>query len=155
MYRADIAKVRDEQVTLISGGGSGHEPSHAGFVGDGMLSAAVAGDVFASPSASQVLAAIKLVAGKKGVLLIVKNYTGQLVAFYPRHALSAVEETASEGTSCSGDRLQFGKAAERAKCELSLDVKMVVVGEDCAIPKDNIGVAGRRGLAGVILGTIK
>ncbi|KAJ3279049.1 hypothetical protein HK104_001822 [Borealophlyctis nickersoniae] len=88
-----------------------------------MLSAAVCGDVFASPSASQVFAAIKLAAGKMGVLLIVKNYTG--------------------------DRLQFGKAAERAKRELGVGVEMVVVGDDCAIGRDRVG-AGRRGLSGVL-----
>ncbi|KAJ3046324.1 hypothetical protein HDV00_000138 [Rhizophlyctis rosea] len=124
IYRADIRNIRDEQVTLVSGGGSGHEPSHAGFVGDGMLSAAVSGDVFASPSASQVLAAIKLVGGRKGVLIILKNYTG--------------------------DRLQFGKAAERAKRELGIKVEVVVVGEDCAIARERAGIAGRRGLAGVL-----
>lgn len=62
--------------SITAGGGSGHEPAHAGYVGDGMLAAAVAGDVFASPSAEAVLAAIKTVTGQAGCLLIVKNYTG-------------------------------------------------------------------------------
>ena len=77
------------KVALVSGGGSGHEPSHAGFVGKGMLTAAVCGDVFASPSVDAVLAAILTVTGPAGCLLIVKNYTG--------------------------DRLNFGLAAERAR----------------------------------------
>ena len=76
------------KVALISGGGSGHEPAHAGYVGPGMLTAAVAGDVFTSPSADAVLTAIRAVGGPAGVLLIVKNYTG--------------------------DRLNFGLAAEMA-----------------------------------------
>ncbi|GFR46028.1 hypothetical protein Agub_g7302, partial [Astrephomene gubernaculifera] len=79
------------KVAVISGGGSGHEPAHAGYVGDGMLAAAVAGDVFASPPADAVLAAIRAVTGPAGALLVVKNYTG--------------------------DRLCFGLAAERALCE--------------------------------------
>ena len=84
--RADWDKSR---VALISGGGSGHEPAHAGFVGKGMLTAAVCGEVFASPSVDAVLAGILAVTGKAGCLLIVKNYTG--------------------------DRLNFGLAAERAR----------------------------------------
>src|SRR6202007_2083937 len=63
MVRADLNKIRDRQVAIISGGGSGHEPAHAGYIGEGMLSAAVAGDVFTSPSADAVLAAIRAVAG--------------------------------------------------------------------------------------------
>lgn len=66
----------DTTVALISGGGSGHEPAHGGYVGDGMLTAAVCGQVYASPSVAAVLAAIRCVGGKRGVLLIVKNYTG-------------------------------------------------------------------------------
>lgn len=95
VVRADIDEIKQHQVTLISGnpcppnwayisgGGSGHEPSHAGLVGDGMLSAAVCGDVFSSPPWADVLVAIKTVAGPKGVLLIVKNYTGILQFFLP------------------------------------------------------------------------
>lgn len=86
MLRTDWDRSR---VALISGGGSGHEPSHAGFVGQGMLTAAVCGEVFASPSVDAVLAGILAVTGKPGCLLIVKNYTG--------------------------DRLNFGLAAERAR----------------------------------------
>src|SRR2546429_9966229 len=76
LLRADAEEVRDRQVALISGGGSGHEPAHAGYIGAGMLSAAVAGEVFASPSPDSVFAAIQAVGGKPGGLLIVKNYTG-------------------------------------------------------------------------------
>ena len=105
------------KVALVSGGGSGHEPAHPGFVGKGMLTAAVCGDVFASPSTDAVLAGILSVTGDAGCLLIVKNYTG--------------------------DRLNFGLAAERARA-LGLKVNMVVVDDDIALP--NIPQA--RGLAG-------
>src|SRR5260370_20434600 len=91
LLRADAEEVRDRQVALISGGGSGHEPAHAGYVGAGMLSAAVAGEVFTSPSPDSVFAASQAVGGRRGVLLIVKNYTG--------------------------DRLNFGLAAEMARRE--------------------------------------
>jgi dihydroxyacetone kinase len=117
-----LSNVDKNKVALISGGGSGHEPAHAGFVGEGMLNAAVCGDVFASPSVKAVLAAIRHVCGPNGCLLIVKNYTG--------------------------DRLNFGLAAERAKLE-GYKVEMVVVGDDCALPPP-LGVAGRRGLAGTL-----
>ncbi|KAJ1563113.1 hypothetical protein HK096_001955, partial [Nowakowskiella sp. JEL0078] len=124
VFRSDIDQFKDTNVSIISGGGSGHEPAHAAFVGPGMLSAAVAGSVFSSPSASQVLAALRIVAGEAGVLVVIKNYTG--------------------------DRLQFGKAVERAKRE-GIKCMVVVVSEDCAIPRDLVGMAGRRGLAGTIL----
>ncbi|KAF8059368.1 hypothetical protein HT031_005173 [Scenedesmus sp. PABB004] len=110
------------RVALISGGGSGHEPAHAGYVGHGMLAAAVAGDVFASPPAAAVLAAIRAVTGPGGALLVVKNYTG--------------------------DRLNFGLAAEQAKAE-GLAVEVVLVGEDAALAAPRL--AGRRGLAGTVL----
>ena len=116
----DTAK--EGRVALLSGGGSGHEPAHAGYVGRGMLSAAVCGAVFASPSVAAVLAGIRAVATPAGVLVIVKNYTG--------------------------DRLNFGLAAERAKAE-GIAVELVVVGDDVALPPG--GVAGRRGLAGTVL----
>lgn len=106
-------------VALISGGGSGHEPSHAGFVGQGMLTAAVCGEVFASPSVDAVLAAILTVTGKAGCLLIVKNYTG--------------------------DRLNFGLAAERARAQ-GLKVAMVVVDDDVALPD----LPQARGVAGTL-----
>jgi triose/dihydroxyacetone kinase / FAD-AMP lyase (cyclizing) len=123
IVRADAGSVRDRQVALISGGGSGHEPAHAGYVGRGMLSAAVAGDVFTSPSPDSVLAAIRAVAGKPGALLIVKNYTG--------------------------DRLNFGLAAEMARAE-GIHVEIVIVADDVALPESE-HTAGPRGLAGTVL----
>ncbi len=107
------------KVALVSGGGSGHEPSHAGFVGQGMLTAAVCGEVFASPSVDAVLAGILAVTGKAGCLLIVKNYTG--------------------------DRLNFGLAAERARAQ-GLKVNMVVVDDDIALPD----LPQARGVAGTL-----
>ena len=100
------------KVNIISGGGSGHEPSHAGWVGPGMLSAAVAGPVFASPASISVLAAIMHVTGPGGCLVIVKNYTG--------------------------DRLWFGLACEQAKAA-GLNVELVVVGDDCALADRGLG----------------
>lgn len=108
------------KVALISGGGSGHEPAHVGFVGKGMLTAAVCGDIFASPSVDAVLSAIINVTGEAGCLLIVKNYTG--------------------------DRLNFGLAAEKAK-NLGYKVELVMVRDDIALP-DN---PQPRGLAGTAL----
>jgi len=114
IVRADWDKSR---VAVISGGGAGHEPSHAGFVGKGMLTAAVSGEIFASPSVDAVLTAIRAVTGKPGCLLVVKNYTG--------------------------DRLNFGLAAEKARSE-GFDVEMVIVADDIALPEINQprGVAG-------------
>ncbi|WP_391488333.1 dihydroxyacetone kinase subunit DhaK [Leclercia tamurae] len=114
VVRADWDKSR---VAVISGGGSGHEPAHAGFVGKGMLTAAVCGDLFASPSVEAVLNAIVAVTGEQGCLLIVKNYTG--------------------------DRLNFGLAAEKAK-RFGLKVEMVIVADDIALPdnKQPRGIAG-------------
>ena len=74
-------KINKSKVSLISGGGSGHEPAHAGFVGKGMLDAAVCGDVFASPSQIQVYQAICQTASEKGTLLIIKNYSGDMMNF--------------------------------------------------------------------------
>ncbi|CAL4927009.1 unnamed protein product [Urochloa decumbens] len=123
VLRADVERGAYDKVAVISGGGSGHEPAHAGFVGPGMLTAAVSGDVFASPPVDSILAAIRAVTGPMGCLLIVKNYTG--------------------------DRLNFGLAAEQAKSE-GYKMEMVIVGDDCALPPPR-GIAGRRGLAGTIL----
>src|SRR5580704_6720442 len=122
MLRADAPDSRDAQVAVISGGGSGHEPAHAGYVGHGMLSAAVAGEVFTSPSSDSVYAAIKAVAGKPGALLVVKNYTG--------------------------DCLNFGLAAERARAE-GIPVEMVIVDDDVAL-KGTGRATGARGLAGTV-----
>lgn len=116
VYRSDWAR---DRVALISGGGSGHEPAHAGFVGPGMLTAAICGEVFASPSVEAVLAGILAVTGPAGCLLIVKNYTG--------------------------DRLNFGLAAERARA-LGRKVEMVVVDDDIALPD----LPQPRGVAGTL-----
>ena len=116
VLRADWDK---SKVALVSGGGSGHEPAHASFVGEGMLTAAVCGDVFASPSVDAVLAGILSVTGPAGCLLIVKNYTG--------------------------DRLNFGLAAERARA-FGLKVNMVIVDDDIALPD----LPQPRGVAGTL-----
>jgi triose/dihydroxyacetone kinase / FAD-AMP lyase (cyclizing) len=120
--RADAKQVRDRQVAVISGGGSGHEPAHAGYIGVGMLSAAVIGEVFTSPSSDSVFAAIKAVSGEPGAVLVVKNYTG--------------------------DRLNFGLAAEMALAE-GIPVEMVIVDDDVAL-KGTGQSTGARGLAGTI-----
>src|SRR5699024_4351019 len=78
--RADKPSMKDK-VGIISGGGSGHEPTHAGFVGEGMLSAAVCGQVFTSPTPDQIYAAIKAVNQGKGVFMVVKNYSGDVMNF--------------------------------------------------------------------------
>jgi triose/dihydroxyacetone kinase / FAD-AMP lyase (cyclizing) len=123
LLRADAHEMRDRQVALISGGGSGHEPAHAGYIGAGMLSAAIAGEVFTSPSPDSIFAAIQAVGGKPGVLLIVKNYTG--------------------------DRLNFGVAAEMARGE-GTPVETVVVADDIALVNTKQH-AGARGIAGTVL----
>src|SRR5476649_2395047 len=123
IVRADAEAVAARgEIALISGGGSGHEPAHGGYVGPGMLSAAVAGEVFTSPSTDAVLDAIRAVAGPAGVLLIVKNYTG--------------------------DRFNFGLAAEIARAE-GIAVEMVIVADDVALSAHGEH-AGRRGLAGTV-----
>ena len=76
LYRPRSQHEKDTQVALVSGGGSGHEPAHWGYIGSGMLTAAVAGNVFASPSVASILATIRHVTGKAGCVLVVKNYTG-------------------------------------------------------------------------------
>ena len=110
-------------VAIISGGGSGHEPAHGGYVGNGMLSAAVCGEVFTSPSTDAVLAAIRATAGPRGAVLIVKNYTG--------------------------DRLNFGLAAELARAE-GIPVEVVIVADDVALRKQ-ADRSQRRGIAGTVL----
>ena len=114
--------ISSKNVSVISGGGSGHEPFAAGFVGHGMLTAAVAGSVFASPPPHDILASIKATKSLAGTLLVVANYTG--------------------------DRLNFGIALERAK-SLGHKIRMVVVGEDCAVESSD-KTAGRRGLVGIV-----
>ncbi|NDL67011.1 dihydroxyacetone kinase subunit DhaK [Anaerotalea alkaliphila] len=116
-------QLNPDKVSLISGGGSGHEPAHAGFVGKGMLDAAVCGDVFASPSQIQVYQAIKAVTGEKGTLLIIKNYSGDVMNF--RNALYLAKED-------------------------GLDVDYITVGDDIAV-NDSLYTVGRRGVAGTVL----
>lgn len=123
VLRSDLPAFASRKVAVISGGGSGHEPAHAGYVGPGLLSAAVAGDVFTSPSVDAVLAAIRAASGQAGAVLIVKNYTG--------------------------DRLNFGLAAELASSE-GIPTEVVVVADDVAL-RDLVDPARRRGLAGTVL----
>ncbi len=115
-------QINKGKVTLISGGGSGHEPAHAGFVGKGMLDVAVCGDVFASPSTIQVYNAIVETQSDKGTLLIIKNY--------------------------SGDCMNFDAAAEMAEDD-DIVVEKVYVNDDVAV-KDSLYTVGRRGVAGTI-----
>ena len=111
-----------EKVAIISGVGSGHEPAHAGYVGRGMLDAAVAGNVFASPSPDRILEAIHQVGGDKGVLMVIKNY--------------------------SGDIMNFSMAAELAEME-GYKVMSVVTRDDVAVPESTYST-GRRGIAGTV-----
>lgn len=121
-YKIISRKEKHQNVALISGGGSGHEPAHAGFVGQGMLDAAVCGDVFASPSQIQVYKALQQVATDKGVLMIIKNY--------------------------SGDMMNFQNAAVLAT-EDGIKVDYVKVADDIAV-KDSLYTVGRRGVAGTV-----
>ena len=124
VVRADVdAVIGRGLVTLVCGGGSGHEPAYVGFVGKGMLTAAVPGALFASPPSEAILAAFRAVANPAGTLVVVTNYTG--------------------------DRLNFGIALEKARSE-GIRIEMVVVGDDCALPSV-CKTAGRRGLCGTIL----
>ncbi|PVH15610.1 dihydroxyacetone kinase [Candidozyma duobushaemuli] len=118
-------KNHKSKVAIISGGGSGHEPLHAGFVGDNLLDAAVAGTIFASPSTKQIMAGVKATADKqKGVIAVVKNYTG--------------------------DVLHFGLVAERAKRD-GYKVELVAVSDDVAVGRTQNEMVGRRGIAGTAL----
>lgn len=116
------ANKKEGKVVLVSGGGSGHEPAHAGYVGAGMLDGAVAGTVFTSPTPDQVLEGIKAVATEQGVLCIVKNYTGDIMNFE-----MAVEMAADEG----------------------IKADYVVVNDDVAV-RDSLYTTGRRGVAGTV-----
>ena len=122
VVRTPAARKSADRVALVTGGGSGHEPAHAGYVGEGMLDAAVLGPVFTSPSVDAVYAGIHAVATDAGVLLIVKNYTG--------------------------DRLNFGLAAEMARAD-GIRVETVVVADDAAL--GDVSRAGRRGLTATVL----
>ncbi|WP_026909262.1 dihydroxyacetone kinase subunit DhaK [Paucisalibacillus globulus] len=110
------------KVGLVSGGGSGHEPAHAGYIGKGMLDAAVCGEVFTSPTPDQVYEAIKAVDGGAGVFLVIKNYTG--------------------------DVMNFEMAAELAEAE-GIQVEKVIVNDDVAV-EDSSFTTGRRGIAGTV-----
>ncbi|KAI3571651.1 Dak1 domain-containing protein [Fusarium oxysporum f. sp. albedinis] len=113
-------------VSVIGGGGSGHEPAWSGFVGDGLLSAAACGDIFASPSTKQVIKAIRMAPSSQGVILLITNYTG--------------------------DRLHFGLAMEKAKAEgLVNNIAILAATDDVSIPKSRSSRLGRRGLPGHIL----
>ena len=116
------ANKKEGKVALISGGGSGHEPAHGGYVGEGMLDAAVAGAVFTSPTPDQVYEGIKAVATDAGVLMVIKNYTG--------------------------DVMNFEMAADMARDE-GIKVAQVVVNDDVAV-KDSLYTVGRRGVAGTV-----
>ncbi|MGP4077992.1 dihydroxyacetone kinase subunit DhaK [Halobacillus sp. K22] len=133
-YPSDVRRVQDttvlvrkdapvkNKVGIVSGGGSGHEPAHAGYIGQGMLDAAVAGEVFTSPTPDQVLEGIKAVDGGAGVFLVIKNYTG--------------------------DVMNFEMAAELAEAE-GIEVEKVVVNDDVAV-EDSSFTSGRRGIAGTV-----
>ncbi|AXY24865.1 dihydroxyacetone kinase subunit DhaK [Suicoccus acidiformans] len=121
----NVIKQKDisQQVALVSGGGSGHEPAHAGFVGDGMLQAAVCGQVFTSPTSDQVYEAIKAVDQGEGVLLIIKNYSGDIMNFEMAMDLAEMDD------------IQVGK---------------VIVDDDISV-EDSEFTQGKRGVAGTIL----
>ncbi|HEY9868730.1 MAG TPA: dihydroxyacetone kinase family protein [Candidatus Obscuribacterales bacterium] len=123
IVRNPLPPPAERPVAILSGGGSGHEPAHAGFVGPGLLTAAVAGDIFTSPSADAILSAMRAVAGPAGAVLIVKNYTG--------------------------DRLNFGLAAEMARSQ-GIPTQVVVVADDVAL-RHTVPKNRRRGIAGTIL----
>lgn len=123
VVKAGLPSFENRPVALISGGGAGHEPAHAGYIGEGMLTAAVTGEVFTSPSVDAVLAAIRACAGPAGALLIVKNYTG--------------------------DRLNFGLAGELAALE-GIPTELVVVADDVAL-SGIVARERRRGIAGTVL----
>jgi len=116
-------QMNSDKVTLISGGGSGHEPAHGGYVGKGMLDAAVCGDIFASPSTIQIYNAITQTVSSKGTLLIIKNY--------------------------SGDCMNFDAAAEMAFEDDDITVEKVYVNDDVSV-RDDASTAGRRGVAGTV-----
>lgn len=116
------ANKKEGKVALISGGGSGHEPAHGGFVGTGMLDCAVAGAVFTSPTPDKIYEGIKAIATDKGVLMVIKNYTG--------------------------DVMNFEMAADMATMD-GIEVKQVITNDDVAV-KDSLYTVGRRGVAGTV-----
>lgn len=124
VYNSHSPENGEEKVTVVSGGGSGHEPLHLGFVGDALLDVAVAGSIFASPSVKQVLSGIHSKPSKKGTVVVVKNYTG--------------------------DILHFGLAIERARSQ-GINAGLLIVQDDVSVGKTKNGKVGRRGLAGTAL----
>lgn len=120
IYRKDLPK--KGKVGLISGGGSGHEPAHAGYVGDGMLDCAICGEIFTSPTPDQVLEAIKLADSGQGVFMVIKNYTG--------------------------DVMNFEMAKDMAEMD-GINVDYIIVNDDVAV-EDSTYTSGRRGIAGTI-----
>lgn len=120
-----LKQTRRPQVSIISGGGSGHEPAFASLVGHGFLSSAIAGSIFASPSSEQIQQCLlKCVDSTKGIMVIIMNYTG--------------------------DVMHFGMAIEKARAR-GLQVDMLVVGDDVGVGRARGGRIGRRGLAGTVL----
>lgn len=116
------SQIDPEKVAIISGGGSGHEPAHAGYVGEGMLTAAVCGEVFTSPTPDAVLAAINACNTNKGILLVIKNYTGDVMNF----------QMAAQMANAQGKKVDF-----------------VIVNDDVALA-DSTATTGRRGIAGTV-----
>lgn len=120
-----IKKHKSNQVSVISGGGSGHEPAFGAYVGYGLLSGVVAGSIFASPSTEQIYQCLmRYVDNTRGVMVIVMNYTG--------------------------DALHFGMAVEKSRAQ-GIKIDMLVVGDDVAVGRARSGRLGRRGLAGTVL----
>ena len=116
-------------VTVISGGGSGHEPAWSGYVGEGLLAAAACGDIFASPSTKQVMAAMKACPSSEGMILMITNYTG--------------------------DKLHFGLAAERAKSErICKNIAVLPQTDDVSIGRSKSSAVGRRGMPGHVIGML-
>jgi dihydroxyacetone kinase len=113
-----IYRKNESRVALLSGGGSGHEPSHAGFVGHGLLDCAVAGNVFASPNVAQIRRGLDLVTKDKGALMVVMNYTG--------------------------DALHFGLAAEQFRSKGLGEARVLMVGDDVAVGREQGSIVGRR-----------
>lgn len=110
---------------MIAGGGAGHEAAHAGYVGEGLLTAAISGSIFASPNVSQIVNIVASVSGKAGTILIIKNYTG--------------------------DVFHFHLAAEKARANYGLNIEIIVAGDDVSVSRERSVKVGRRGLAGTVL----
>lgn len=131
---------KPSRVHVLCGGGGGHEPAHAAFVGDGMLSAAVSGQVFASPNAAQVEDALRrldLAGQSRGTLIVVKNYTGDVLQFGLANERWAATHLVEGGGKPDDDDPH--------------QVRLVVVGDDVSVPRSQGALTGRRGLAGTVL----